>query len=67
MNTAFQKAVASDDMKNFFTRCSIYDSPLIQKKYHILREHTKEMTKATFACWRPSTGSLNNSNHEPER
>lgn len=33
------------DMKNFFTRCSIYDSPLIQKKYHVLRENTREMTK----------------------
>lgn len=26
------------------TRCSIYSSPLIQERYHNLRENTKEMT-----------------------
>ena len=31
-------------IENFLTRCSVYDSPIIQKKYHVLRETIKEMT-----------------------
>lgn len=52
---------------NFLLRCNIYDAPLIQEKYHVLREETKRLCTSTITrhspapALRPSTVTYSNS------